>query len=108
MTGDHATGDYDTYQTGFEMWWRHVETVDCNNLENDQILRLAIGRGLSSETDEGELGAHATVKEIDELCFFDPEYQTPCEPWEKGQSHIISVAEIEGGFSQGCSQGRQG
>jgi hypothetical protein len=38
----------------------------------------------------------------DELSFFDmpvdPTYQIPCEPWEKGQSHIISVAEIEGGL----------
>jgi hypothetical protein len=35
-----------------------------NNLENDRILRLATGPGLSSETDKGELGARATVKEI--------------------------------------------
>jgi hypothetical protein len=31
----------------------------------------------------------------------DSTYQLPCEPWEQGQSLIISVAEIEGGWSQG-------
>jgi hypothetical protein len=35
VRGHHVKGDYDTYQTGFQMWWSGVKTVDYNNLEND-------------------------------------------------------------------------
>jgi hypothetical protein len=49
----------------------------------------------------------------DELCVLDPgladkqtstaEHPVLREPWEKTQSHIIPVAELEGGFcAQGC------
>jgi hypothetical protein len=94
VRGNHFKNDYDAYQTGFQLWWDGVGTVDYNNLENDHILRLAIARGLSSETDTGELGALATIEEIVEMLYIE-DYDNFANQTIGARNPVIGVTRLD-------------
>jgi hypothetical protein len=94
MTGDHATADFDTYNTGYKMWWEHAKTIDYDNLEADQILHLAVNRGLVSEEDEGELGALAT-KEINLNKLYVEDYDNFVMITKGARDHIVGIARLD-------------
>jgi hypothetical protein len=94
MTGDKATDDFDAYNKGYQMWWQHAKTTDYDNLEADQILRLAISRGLVSEEDEGELGALAT-KKIDPIKLYVENYDNFVMKTKGARDHIVGIARLD-------------